>query len=112
MTLDEFIDRFEAANGIAGVRDIILDRFSLYAELDQTGQQDAIHVRLQQLIVKSTSEQRLIHYRADEPLMIIGALDHFALRIEIMAHEKGMLPAVLRSLRKFYKVINQPREHN
>lgn len=101
----DFADRYEKEVGIKGVFEVMTDRFQFYGGLDDNDESDSIPFHLEQLIKKSCSERVLLPYEGCVPVLIGDLSESMSLKASIKAYEKNMIPGMIRSVIKFYEMI-------
>lgn len=102
-----FAERFEIETKIRGVLSIIEDRIDLYDRLEKDGESDSVLFLIEQLVMKSTSKQQLEVHVENEPVIIGDFFHSFELKTLLKAQQTSMIPAMIRSVDKFYAMIKE-----
>ena len=107
---EEFVDLFAWALQITSVKDLFEERFSKYADIAESGAEpQELRDYLYELVLETNENQEPEHHDVDdEPFILVGALEEFALRTKLKTWETVMLPTILESLEGTTNIM-QPR---
>lgn len=112
--LDEYVSLFTPILEITNVADLLEERVSKYAAVARSGAEiDQFHDYLCELILRTKGNRKPEHYDFDdEPTVLEGALQEFALRTRLMAWENVMLPTLIESVEKATAVMRPDPANN
>jgi len=97
---DRFIELFTRALNSRDIPALFDQRISQYAELARTGvDEETYHFHLEQLILRTRDNKLPESYDFKHvPVLIIDVFEHMGLKLALAAWEKGMIPALLKSV--------------
>lgn len=98
----DFVRLFTEVLQTNNVAELFGQRVRKYAELILSGADSQRHLYyLVQLVIRSRDNLKPEPYDfGDEPVIIVGILENYQLTSTLMAWEKGMLPALIKSMEK------------
>jgi len=100
---DKFTELFTQALNSKDIPALFDQRISQYAKLARTGADvEKYHFHLSQLILRTKDNQLPESYDFEnEPVMITGFLEDMGVKFALAGWEKGMIPALVKTLEKY-----------
>ena len=112
--IDQFLSVFEDALNLKNIEEILQNRLNLYGKLVRESKnreelQNEIDYYLTQLLIRTANNTlpKVHHFIEDFPVVAFDFFEEMCLKIEIKSFEQTMIPACLKSIENFYKLISE-----